>query len=103
MRIGLNLKLLEILSSYMPKDRALEAAKKIEVEMYAVRQSLKETIIREFRAVAKPEFTFPGSEKLPANTIALIDEKYDYQKVLDTPIEEIELDGIPDDYKEIVE
>lgn len=80
---------LRILSRYLPKEQAIEAAKEIEIEMYEARQSLKELIISEFKAVSEPQFTFPGWEKLPANTIGRIDEKYDYSKILKTPIENI--------------
>ena len=97
--IGVNLKVLEILSKYLPKDKALEAMKALMVEEYRTRQNLKETLIREFKSVSEPQFTFPGWEKLPANTIARISDKYDFQFILDAAEENIDLTGIPKEYR----
>lgn len=99
--VGVNLNILEILSKYLPKHEALEAAKKLMIEEYRTRQNLKETIIKEFKIVSEPQFTFPGWEKLPANTIARISDRYDFQFILDAPEENIELTGIPKEYQDV--
>ena len=97
--IGINLNVLEILSKYLPKAEALKAIEELMIEEYRVRQELKETIIREFKSVYEPQFTVPGAEHLPANTIERIRSKYDFQFILDTPMEDIEFIGVPEEYK----
>lgn len=96
--VGINLKVLEILSKYLAKPYALEAAKEIQIQIYDEKQDVKEAVIRELKAVAEPQFTVPGAEKLPANTIGLLDEKYDYKKILHTDPKDIEWLGIPKNY-----
>ena len=88
--IGVNEDLIPFLMSYMSKEQAIQVAKKLTIRAYEIRQEMKQSLIVELKAMCKPDFGIPGKEILPANTIGLLDEKYDYSKILQTPIEEID-------------
>ena len=91
--VGINLQTLDILSKYMSKSDALEAAKEIELLMYKERQYLKDIIVGELRTDIKE-----GS--LSSRSVEIIDKKFDYRTVTQRSVDDIDFSGIPEEYKE---
>ena len=88
--IAVNAEAIEVLKKYLSEEQAIEAAKEITLILFKTRHSMKEAVIQEFKKVYEPDFSVPGHEILPANTIETIRAKFNYEPVITAKPEEIE-------------